>query len=183
MGHNTQTLHLCYLIYREAARLTTSDFVLFGIQMTQNLLLSVHCPVVSPQLGNVQGWETLEHSVLNGISLLIPFTQDSGNYAKGGRKIVKASEDGRHQGDGVFQTQKDRYTYEHSQIVAACMGPAEGQARWGPITERLKWTLYPIPNQKAIPNWQLLAKEKLVFSTGVLLDVWLTLEGRLHAWK
>lgn len=97
--------------------------------------------------------------------LLNPFSQDSGNCARGGRKIVKASGKGCHQGGGILQTQMDWHTYECTETMAAVHGACTAQ--WGPNTERLKWTQY-IPNQEAISNKQLLAEEKFVFSIGVL---------------
>lgn len=49
----------------------------------------------------------------------------------GGRKIVRATGDGLHQGDSVFQTQQDWRTCELTETVGASMGPAHVLAIWG----------------------------------------------------
>lgn len=54
----------------------------------------------------------------------------------GGRKIVRAIGDGRHQGDSVFQTQQDWCTCELTETVEVSMGPAHVLAIRGPTPGR-----------------------------------------------
>lgn len=61
--------------------------------------------------------------------------------------------------------------YELTETMTACTGPAEVQARWGPMPERSKWAPVLIPNHEAISNCHQLAKEKFSFSSGVSLNI------------
>lgn len=64
------------------------------------------------------------------------------------------------------------------ETVAAGTEPAQafldGQAQWG------MWTQACVPNQEAISSWQLLAKEKLVFSNRVSLGIQTIYEDKSH---
>jgi hypothetical protein len=73
-------------------------------------------------------WKTLKCSVLNGVSLSNPSPQGSGNWGTGGRKIVRAREDGRHQGIKAFQTPQGWCTCELTEtgsIHRACTGRSQ----------------------------------------------------------
>jgi len=68
---------------------------------------------------------------------------------RGGRKVIRASSKGRHQGKSFFQTQQCWHTSKLTEIMAASTGPAQVQARRGPSTERRE---YPSLTQKLAPT-------------------------------
>lgn len=66
---------------------------------------------------------SLEHTALNGISSLNPSSQGSGNPSgRGGRKNVKASEDGGHQENSKSTEQN---SYELTETGVASTGPTQ----------------------------------------------------------
>ena len=72
--------------------------------------------------------------------------------------------------------------YKLTETVATLTGPVWVQIRWGPNTERGKWVQVPSLTKKlSISDLQLLAKEKLVFSSGVSLGLLTTLLGIPYA--
>ena len=70
----------------------------------------------------------------------------------GGEKILRARGDGGLQGNRVFLTQQGCHSYEPTETVLACTGPAQVQVRQSPSTEMGKWTQAPTPNSEATSN-------------------------------
>lgn len=75
-------------------------------------------------------------------------------WGQWGRKILRATGNGKHQGNCVFQMQQNWCTYELTETVAEYTELTQARARWGASTERGKWAWSPTPKQKAISNWQ-----------------------------
>jgi hypothetical protein len=107
-------------------------------------------------------WQTLEHPVLNGRFSTNHSPLGSGNSAEEESERLSQGE-WRHQGNRDFKTKQD--TNSNSQVVAADTGLSQIQSQcW----KRKTWV--SIPNSKATSNWQLLDKEKSVFSKRISRD-------------
>ena len=78
---------------------------------------------------------------------------------RGLREIILARVDWLCQENSAFQTPQDRCTQKSTEPVAACMGPAQVQAREIPRAERKKWPWAPIPNPEAVSNLHLLERK------------------------
>lgn len=73
-------------------------------------------------------WETLEHSVLNRMSLLKLSSRLRDLCKRGGIKTVRARGGGGLPGGSVFLTHWDWYSYDITEIVTLCTEPVQIQA-------------------------------------------------------
>lgn len=136
--------------------------------LNQPHLRSFYCSLTQrPKNGSVEE-ETLEHSLLNGMSSWAPPLKPQGYLWKRMHRLYKP--EGRDDSkEMVSYTTGLTYIQTHRQWSKrrqAC----RGLSQTGYI-EREAWRQAPIPTWEASCNWHLLAKEKSVFSNGVSLCI------------
>ena len=121
--------------------------------------------------------QTLEHQVLYGMSPSNPSPQGSWSYEEKeaerwwepvGMEYIKETRPLNTTGLTHIWTHRNCGSMHRSKMD-----------RGSTLREKETWA--PIPNQEAISKWQLLAKEKVVFSKGVSPGIQITFKGRPHA--
>lgn len=105
-------------------------------------------------------WRTLGRSVLNVMSPSNPSPQGSENYSEERGKpirhysLIVGTDD-----TEAFQTQQGCHTWDLTETMTARTGHAQVKARRGLSAERGTWRRSSHPNQDAVSDWQLLARE------------------------
>lgn len=115
--------------------------------------------IEEPTTEQCADWGTLKHSALNEVSPSSPSPQSSENLVEE-EEIVRASEDGGHQGNRSSRHNSNEAHMNSQETVACVQDLHRFKPNGSPSAERGKWTLFPIPNQEASSNRQLLTEKK-----------------------